>query len=198
MGGAPPRSASPGNFSSLEMWLCASLSSRHCQSRRVKLLTFRFFCDSKLIREQVGTSYFVGLVFFSPISSMMTHISVKGIALFPETEWIPSHTFIFYCKKNIFNKNIFCSSTFSICILSLNFSLTVFPWDTLLDNSEKLTSSPSPTGLLSFICYTSLFLCVWDKVLLCSSDSAGTLYVDQAADIECTEICLPVPPECWS
>lgn len=63
---APPRSASPGYFSSLEMWLCASLASHHCQSRRVKLLTLRFFCDSKLIREQVETSYFVGLVFSAP------------------------------------------------------------------------------------------------------------------------------------
>jgi hypothetical protein len=35
-----------------------------------------------------------------------------------------------------------------------------------------------------------------DRVSLCSPDCPETHFVDQA-DLRLTEICLPLPPECW-
>ena len=54
-----------------------------------------------------------------------------------------------------------------------------------------------PEPVSAFILFVCLF-CFPDRVSLCNSPGCpGTSSVDQAG-LELTEICLPLPPECWN
>ena len=57
--------------------------------------------------------------------------------------------------------------------------------------TRKIALSPWPLA----ICFLSSVF--WDRVSLCKSPGCpGTHYVDQDG-LKLTEICLPLPPECW-